>query len=143
MNEGRGHVKGSICAAFGCIIGLHVAAAHANSCDRSLDYILTNASEDMRRPQVYRQLYKSCQQALQFSNVRDAFVLRDGAIAVLPRNDSVPATAGTLAQFCTRFPRLTLRFITPRERRLARNIARVVQLSSSQSTPCQKISGSG
>jgi hypothetical protein len=142
MSGGRSHSR-SICAALACVVGLHVTAAHANSCTRSLDYILTSASENMRSSQLYRQLYKSCLQTVQLSNVKDAFVLRSGAIAVLPRNNSVPATAGTLAQFCTRFPKLTLRFITPREVRLANNIARVVQLSSSQSTPCQKISGGG
>lgn len=142
MIEGRRHVK-SVCAAFGCVIGVHAIEAHASSCDRSLEYILSSASGDMRRPQVYRRLYKSCLQTLQLSNVKDAFVLKDGAVAVLPRNNSVSATAGTLAQFCTQFPQLKLRFITRRETRLASNIARIVQLSSSQSTPCQKISGGG
>jgi hypothetical protein len=140
MIDGRSQLK-SACAAFGCVVGLHAGAAQAHSCAKSLDYILTNTSEDMRRPQLYRQLYKSCLQTLQLSNVKDAFILRSGAIAVLPGNSSVPATAGTLAQFCTRFPHLTLRFITRKEKRLVKSTARVVQLGSSQSTPCQKITG--
>ena len=128
--------------AFGCVIGLHVGDARADSCAKSRDYILANASDDLpRRPQTYNDLYKSCLQTLQLSNVNDAFVLKSGAIAVLPRNDTVPATAGTLAQFCTKFPQQTLRFITRQEARLVNNVARVVQLGTSQSTPCKKIAG--
>jgi len=130
-------------AVFGCVIGLHVGAARADGCAKSLDYILNSASEDMRKPQLYQQLYKSCLETLQLPNVKDAFILRSGAIAVLPRNSSVPATAGTLAQFCIRFPRTTLRFIRPGERRFVNNITRVVQLGTSQSTSCQNIAGRG
>lgn len=143
MSVGRRYLKGG-CAVFWCLVGLHVTTAQADSCAKSRDYILANASGDLpRRSKSYQELYKSCLQTLQLPNVKDAYVLKSGAIAVLPRNDSVPATAGTLAQFCTRFPQQTLRFITRKEKRVVNNIARVVQLSTSQSTPCQKISGGG
>jgi hypothetical protein len=133
-----------VCAAAALIIGLYAVEARADSCGKSRDYILANASQELpRSPQLYQKLYKSCLQTLQMSNVKDAFVLKSGAIAVLPRNDSVPATAGTLAQFCTQFPRQTLRFITRRELRIANNVALIVQLGTSQSTPCQKITGNG
>jgi hypothetical protein len=123
---------------------LHAVEARADSCGKTRDYILASASDDRARsPQLYRKLYQSCLQILQMSNVKDAFVLKSGAIAVLPHNDSIPATAGTLAQFCTQFPRQTLRFIARREARIANNVALVVQLGTSQSTPCQKIVGSG
>lgn len=131
-------------AALCCIMAMQVGSAQADSCAKSRDYILASATDDLpRRPQSYTDLYKVCLQSLQLPNVKDAFVLKSGAIAVLPRDDRVPATAGTLAQFCTQFPRQTLRFITKRETRLVRDVARVVQLSTSQSTPCQKITGSG
>jgi hypothetical protein len=130
--------------AVACAVWLHSGRAEANSCTTSRDYILAGISEDLpRRPQAYQELHKSCLQTLQLSNVKDAFVLKAGAIAVLPRVDSVAATAGTLAQFCTQFPRQTLRFITRREVRMLSNVARVVRLSISESTSCQKITGSG
>jgi hypothetical protein len=142
VRMGRSHSKG-ICVAFAVVVGLHVAPAWADSCARSRDYILESAADLTRRSQAYQELYKSCLQTLQLPNVKDAFILKSGAIAVLPRNDSVAATAGTLAQFCTRFPRQTLRFITRREMRIVSNVALVVKLSTAQSTPCQKISGGG
>jgi hypothetical protein len=132
-----------VCAAFACTIALPIGAAHADSCARSRDYILANADDLPRRPQSYFDLYNICTQSLQLQNVKDAFVLKAGAIAVVPRDDRISATAGTLAQFCTQFPQQTLRFITRRESRLVRDLGRVVQLSTSLSTPCQKITGSG
>jgi hypothetical protein len=142
VSVGRSRING-ICLGVAVVAGLHVAPARADSCARSRDYILESAADLTRRSQAYQELYKSCLQTLQLPNVKDAFILKSGAIAVLPRNDSVAATAGTLAQFCTRFPRQTLRFITRREMRIVNNVALVVQLSTSRSTPCQKISGSG
>lgn len=130
-------------AAAACVLALHLAEANAESCGKSRDTILAGAAELQRPPRTYNELYKGCLETLQMANVKDAFVLAAGAIAVLPRNDSVPATAGTLAQFCTRFPKYTLRFIGRREARLAKDIAQVVQLGTSQSTPCPKITGAG
>jgi hypothetical protein len=127
-----------------CVGALHASPALADNCSKSRDYILERAYDDLpRRPRSYQELYQSCLHSLQLPNVKDAFVLKSGAVAVLPRDDSVAATAGTLARFCTRFPRQTLRFITRREARRANNVAYVVQLGTSQSTPCQKIVSGG
>jgi hypothetical protein len=130
-------------AAFACTLCLGAGGAHAESCGKSRDYILASAMDLPRPARVYNDLYKSCLEALQMSNVKDAFVLAVGAVAVLPRNDNIEATAGTLAQFCTRFPRYTLRFIGKREARFAKDVTQVVQLGTSASTPCQKVTGNG
>jgi hypothetical protein len=134
----------TVFAVIACIAILHVNRATAESCEKSLNYILDYASDDLpQRADFYRtDLYKSCLRTLQLSNVADAFVLKVGAIAVLPRIDSVRATAGTLAQFCVLFPRLTLRFIRRQEKRIADNISRVVELPVT-STPCEKIIDNG
>jgi hypothetical protein len=131
-------------AACGCIFGLHAGAALADNCERSRDYILSGASgELLQKAQSYRALYKSCRHALELPNVKDAFILRSGAIAVLPRNDTVSATAVTLANFCRQYPRQTLRFITRQESQLVNNLARVVRLGTAQTTTCEKITGGG
>jgi hypothetical protein len=130
-------------AAFACACCLSAGSAQAESCGKSRDHILASAMDLPRPARVYNELYKSCLETLQMSNVKDAFVLAVGAVAVLPRNDNIAATAGTLAQFCTRFPRYTLRFIGKREARFARDVTQVVQLGTSASTPCQKVTGSG
>jgi hypothetical protein len=142
--------KGLTCTSVFSIVlastaALQAGRAHADSCERSRNYILEFASDDLpQKPQFYRDdLYKSCLQTLELPNVKDAFVLKVGAIAVLPRVDSVPATSGTLAQFCMQFPRLTLRFITRQESRFAKDIARVTRLPVSTTTSCGKITGSG
>jgi len=124
----------------GCVV--LAGTAHADSCAKSRDYILENAAELPQKPQVYRDLFKDCLETLQFSNVKDAFILQAGAIAVIPRNDSVSATASTLAQFCTRFPKGNLHFIGRKIQAQAASISRAVRLST-QSTPCEKISGGG
>lgn len=125
-----------------CGFGLHSTEVRADSCGKSRDFILASALDLARPSRSYQELHKHCLETLQMPNVKDAFVLTAGAIAVLPRNDSVAATAGTLAQFCMRFPKQTLRFIGRREARLAKDVAQVVRLGTSQSTPCQKITGS-
>jgi hypothetical protein len=124
----------------GCVV--LAGTAHADSCGKSRDYILENAAELPQKPQVYQELFKDCLETLQLSNVKDAFILQAGAIAVIPRNDSVSATASTLAQFCTRFPRGNLHFIGRKIQAQAASISRAVRLST-QSTPCEKISGGG
>ncbi|MDB5599789.1 MAG: hypothetical protein JWN71_1833 [Xanthobacteraceae bacterium] len=126
-------------AGVGCVMP---SAAQADSCGKSRDYILENASDLPQKPQVYQQLFKNCLETLQLSNVKDAFILQTGAIAVIPRNDSLSATASTLAQFCTRFPKGNLHFIGRKVQAQAASISRAVRLST-QSTPCQKISGGG
>jgi hypothetical protein len=117
------------------------SAANAESCTRTRAYIFDNASDLPQKTDAYRTLFKNCLETLKFSNVKDAFMLKDGSIAVLPRDESISATAGTLAQFCSRFPRGTLHFIPRKEARKAANTALAVGMSSSRSTPCEKIVG--
>ena len=52
----------------------------------------------------YQNLFKICQEAASLANVKDAYLLRDGGIAIAPKNNTLTATAETLSQFCERFP---------------------------------------
>ena len=117
--------------------------ARAESCTRSRDFILTNASDLPQKSQVYLELFRNCLDTIQLSNVQDAFVLKAGAIAVLPRIDTISATAGTLAQFCERFPHGSLQFIARKDRAQVANMARTVNLSSAHPTTCKQIRGEG
>jgi hypothetical protein len=116
------------------------APALAESCTRSRDF-LADSSDMPQKPQVYQELYRTCIETLQLSNVKDAFILKAGVIAVIPNRDTVPATARTLAQFCGRYPRGTLHFIGAKQRGQTGNIARAVEFSPERATPCQKITG--
>ena len=118
--------------------------AQAESCTKSRDYILTNASDLPQKPKIYQSLFRDCLDTMTLSNVQDAYILKKGAIAVLPRRDTVSATASTLAQFCDRFPRGTLHFIGQKDKaKIANNISRVVDWSSQNSTSCVQIKGGG
>lgn len=123
-----------LCAAF-------TAPVLAESCTKSREHILANATDLPQRPQVYQELTRNCLETVQMSNVKDAYVLRVGAIAVVPRKDTVAATAATLAQFCARFPNGTLHFIGKKDLRKPLSVSRAVQLASMRATPCQKIMG--
>lgn len=120
------------------------AAAHAESCSRSTQYLIENGSTDLvqdetRPAQVYKSLSAICDETLQMPNVKDAFILKTGAIAVIPKREGVGVTAATLAEFCSRFPKQTLRFVSRHELTTTANIARAVRLDSSTATSCQKI----
>ena len=118
--------------------------AQAESCTKSRDYILTNASDLPQKPKIYQSLFRDCLDTITLSNVQDAYILKKGAIAVLPRRDTISATASTLAQFCERFPRGTLHFIGQKDKaKIANNIGRVVDWSSPNSTSCMQIKGGG
>ena len=124
------------------IIVLWTSAARADNCDKSRDYIL--ASSDLpQKPQTYRDLSKMCRDTLLLSNVKEAFVLRVGAIAAVPKIDSVSATASTLSQFCTRFPKGMLRFVSRNELRQVANTGQAIRIGVGSATPCQKIVGGG
>ena len=115
---------------------------HAESCSKSRDYLLGNLGGDlMQPPQAYQNLFKICLATTNMSNVKDAYILRDGGIAVIPKQDSIAATAGTLSAFCDANPRNTLRFLSRKDLLQATSIVRIVQLSSTGSTPCRKIKG--
>ena len=115
------------------------APARAESCSKSRDYIFTHSSGELpQKPKVYQDLFKSCLDTLLMSNVKDAFILKGGAIAVIPKDDGVTATTNTLAQFCGRFRGGNVRFIARRELPEASNMARAVQISSAGSISCRK-----
>jgi hypothetical protein len=130
----------AVVAAFG-LCGAH--EARAESCTKSRDFILSAPFDLPRKPQAYQELFRACLDTLELSNVQDAFVLKDGAIAVLPRRDTISATASTLAQFCDRFPHGTLHFIGRKDRKRAAVMSQAVTLSSADPTPCEKIKGGG
>jgi hypothetical protein len=114
--------------------------AAAESGTRSRDYVFA-AGGLSRSASVYQNLFRTCVATLGLPNVKDAFILADGAVAAVPAIDSVGATAGTLAEFCMRFPRATLHFVEHTELRHTADIGRAVRLSSSTSTSCPKILG--
>jgi hypothetical protein len=117
-------------------------AARADNCAKSLDYILNDFAGELQKPSAaYRLLLDVCNRTLPMANVREAYLLRDGGIAVIPKNYSVFATASTLAEFCRKFPNNTLRFVSRKEARHGLTTGLVVTLSSAGSTSCQKITG--
>lgn len=124
-----------------CLL-LWAGAAHAESCNRSLEYILDGSAGDLSQaPDSYRGLLKACLATLELSNVKDAYVLKDGGIAVLPRDFSVVATARTLAKFCEANPRRTLRFLNRKEAKSGLTTGLVVSLSSGGLASCREIRG--
>ncbi len=116
--------------------------AWADSCGKSREYILNNGAGDLALPpKAYEDSFKRCLVTAALSNVKDAYVLKDGGIGAIPKQDTVAATAGTLSRFCDAYPRATLHFLTRRELVRATTIASIVRISSTSSTSCQKIKG--
>jgi hypothetical protein len=123
-------------------LDLAAGSAQAESCTRSREYILSDTAAELpQQPSSYQTLFKVCLDTLMLSNVRDAFILIDGGIAVVPKADDLTSTANTLAQFCRRNPHSTLHFVTRGELAMTVNVGRAVKISSTGSTPCQKIMG--
>ncbi|HEY1473052.1 MAG TPA: hypothetical protein VGF53_03105 [Pseudolabrys sp.] len=125
------------------LIAIGVASpAMAESCTKSREYILEGLGGSLISPPArYQDLFKVCVEALILSNVKDAYVLKDSGIAIVPKRDSLTATAETLAQFCQRFPKNTARFVTPREQRSRPTVGLIISLSSTGSASCKKIRG--
>lgn len=124
------------------VLALTSHAARADSCGKSREYLLTNAAGDLTLPtKAYEESFKRCLGTAALSNVRDAYVLKDGGIGAIPKQDTIAATAGTLSRFCDAYPRATLHFLTKRELVHANSIASIVRISSTSSTSCQKIKG--
>jgi hypothetical protein len=118
------------------------ARAENENCRKSREYLLGSLSGDqMLPPSAYNDLFKICTAAAAMPNVRDAYILRDGGIAVVPKQDNVAATAATLSQFCDSYPRAVLRFLTRKEMLSVKSVTSVVLMSSTSSTPCKKIKG--
>lgn len=124
------------------MVVLLASPARAEGCTKSREYILEGLAGDLpASPAHYQDLFKICIQALSLPNVKDAYLLKDGGIALIPKTDSVLATAETLARFCRRFPRNTARFVTARERKHRTTVGLIVLLSSTGSATCKKIRG--
>jgi hypothetical protein len=121
---------------------LAATAASADNCARSRDYLLGGlAGELPQGPQAYKQLFNTCLATAELANIKDAYILKDGGIGAVAKNESIAATASTLSNFCQRFPRATLRFITQKELSRAATIARTIAISSGGITSCRQIRG--
>jgi hypothetical protein len=124
------------------LLVLAVDAARAANCQKSREYLLGNLVGDLTLPpKTYDDLFKMCMATIGMSNVKDAYILKDGGIGVVAKQDSIAATAATLSQFCDAYPRATLHFLTHKELLQVKSIVTVVKISSTSSTPCQKIKG--
>jgi hypothetical protein len=131
-----------VAAATVLMLAAGAARAEGQNCQRSREYLLGNPGGDLTLPpQAYNDLFKICSATASMSNVRDAYILKDGGIAVVPKQDSIPATAATLSQFCDSYPRATLRFLTRKEVQSTRTVGGIVRISSGSSTSCKKIKG--
>ena len=118
------------------------APARAENCSKSREYLLGGLGGDLvLPPQAYENLFKICIATSAMANVKDAYILNDGGIAVVPKQDNVAATAATLSQFCDSNPKATLRFLTRKDMLFANTLGSIVQMSSTSSTSCQKIKG--
>jgi hypothetical protein len=121
---------------------LFTALAQAESCSKSRDYLLGGSAGELPAPsQVYQNLFKTCLETASMPNVKDAFILRDGGIAAIPKRDTIPATAATLSRFCDANPRATLRFLSRKDLQRATSVAQIVLMSSTGSTSCPEIKG--
>jgi hypothetical protein len=117
-------------------------SAMADSCARSRDYILEGLAGELIKPsRTYQELFKTCMETLTLPNVKDAYILKAGVIAIDPRRNTVMATASTLAQFCRRFPHGTVHVFTAREQRQAKTVGLVVMMEAATAKPCQAIRG--
>jgi predicted small secreted protein len=124
------------------VLALGATTARAENCGKSREYLLENFGGDLALPpRTYDDLFKICMATAAMSNVKDAYILKDGGIAVIAKQDSVAATTATLSQFCDAYPRATLHFLTRKELLQVRSVVSVVTLSSTSSTSCQKIKG--
>ena len=122
-------------------LALAAGSARADNCGNSRDYLFGNLSDLTLSPKAYDDLFKVCMAAAAMSNVKDAYILKDGGIAAIAKQDSVAATAATLSRFCDAYPKATLHFLTRKELLQIKSIASVVKISSTSSTSCQKIKG--
>lgn len=128
--------------AIAVLLALAGAPARAENCSKSREYLLGGLGGDLvLPPQVYENLFKICIATSAMANVKDAYILNDGGIAVVPKQDNVAATAATLSQFCDSNPKATLRFLTRKDMLFANTLGSIVQMSSTSSTSCQKIKG--
>lgn len=125
------------------LLALGVSGAEAASgCAKSRDYILQGMAGALTKPaRLYQDLFRVCQQTLDLPNVKDAFVLKAGLIAIEPRQNTLMAAASTLTQFCRRFPRSTARVFTSGEQRQAKTIGLTVMMPALSTKSCQTMRG--
>lgn len=117
-------------------------AEAASGCAKSRDYILQGMAGALTKPaRLYQDLFRVCQQTLELPNVKDAFVLKAGLIAIEPRQNTLMAAASTLTQFCRRFPRGTARIFTSGEQRQAKTIGLTVLMPALSAKSCQTMRG--
>jgi hypothetical protein len=133
MTRGLVAIRGLVVAGALAMPSTPVAA---DECERSRDRIL-EGGDLPHKPQTYQSLYRVCRETLEMSNVKGASILTAGAIAVVPRDEGIAATARTLAQFCTRFPRESIRFV------LRKPPARRAAAAVHAPTSCRSIAGTG
>jgi hypothetical protein len=123
-------------------LALAAGGAHAEGCGQSREYLLGGLAGDLALPpRTYDDLFKKCLATSAMSNVKQAYITKDGGIAVIAKQDNLAATAATLSRFCDTFPHATLHFFTQKELRDVGSIANIVRIRSTSSTPCQKIKG--
>ncbi len=128
--------------AIAVLLALASTPARAENCSKSREYLLAGLGGDLALPpQAYENLFKVCIATSAMANVKDAYILNDGGIAVVPKQDNVAATAATLSQFCDSNPKATLRFLTRKDMLFANTLGSIVQMSSTSATSCQKIKG--
>jgi hypothetical protein len=117
-------------------------ALAADGCAKSRDYILEGMAGDLTRSaRTYQDLFKVCMQTLALPNVKDAYILKAGLIAIDPQRNTVMATASTLAQFCRRFPHSTARIFTVDEQRQPSTVGLIVLMPALRAKSCQSIRG--
>ena len=139
----RARTSSTACLPIAVLLVLGLAqAAYADGCAKSLDYILNGLAGELPRPAAaYQRQFRVCTQTRSIANIRDAYLLKDGGIAVIARDNSVFATAAALADFCRQFPHNTLHFINRREARAGLTTGLIVMMESNSSTSCEKIMG--
>jgi hypothetical protein len=116
------------------------SAVASGGCAKSRDYILQGMAGALTKPaRLYQELFRVCLQTLELPNVKDAYVLKAGLIAIEPQRNTLMATATTLTQFCQRFPRSTARIFTPGEQRQAKTIGLTVLMPALSAKSCQSI----
>lgn len=125
------------------LLALGVGGAEAASgCTQSRDYILQGMAGALTKPaRFYQDLFRVCQQTLELPNVKDAYVLKAGLIAIEPRQNTMMAAATTLTQFCRRFPRGTARVFTSGEQHQAKTIGLTVMMPALSAKSCQTMRG--
>lgn len=128
-----------LCAVI-CAMGSPAMAG--DNCLKSREYLFGGLAGTLPMPTTaYTDRLRICQAAALMPNVKDAYILKDGGIAVVAKQNTVPATAATLSQFCDTYPTSTLRFLSKKDITLNRSLSDIVRISSTSATPCKRLKG--